>query len=263
MPLRAKAEPPLGKQDLRRRAPRVPAAPRSPKLSYPWLKDKVVEPGDYYATMYDHTGAPMARTFVGVDEDEELIVAHRIPHRRVFIGTVQEQWGLGSNPRVFVEATPVLARKAPKRGHERYYVGKQSVLSLRVRRRPPLPMPTATPGPPVAPPVPVHVPLTPAAEPAPEPTSIDLDDDFGSPLSSLDDTDTAGEGDGQGELGQWITSEPADGGDAQKLTEISGMDCYTPGVGCVRIELTERDIAKAIYNAFTELGLVTVMPTDL
>jgi len=51
---------------------------------------------------------------------------------------------------------------------------------------------------------------------------------------------------------------------AKKLTAISEVDCHNPrfvdpGVG---IELTESDVAKAIYDAFKEAGIPTVMAMD-
>ncbi|KAJ7457270.1 hypothetical protein B0H11DRAFT_2063608 [Mycena galericulata] len=233
------------------------ASPSSPKLRYPSLEQKVIEPAAYYATMYDLTGAPIARTYTGADGDEGVIVAKRLPKRRVFIGVVQEEWGLGTNPQVFMEPVPVLAKKPPTPGHERYYIGRQSVLSLRVRRRPPRPVVAAAT--PVLPTVPLLP--APAAEPDLNVFPMDLDSDsFGSPLSSLDDTDTTGEDVGEGESAHRLTSVDADGGGVQKLTGIHRAGCPDAGPPDV---LTDSDVAKAISCAFNELGISTVMAIDL
>ncbi|KAJ7763167.1 hypothetical protein DFH07DRAFT_399193 [Mycena maculata] len=125
------------------RVPPATAAPPAPKQRFPSLDDMVIEPVTYCATMYDMTGAPIAKTFMGVDGNDRAVVTRRLWPRHEFIGAVPQEWGLGQAPVIFIEPTPILAKKRPKPGEERYYIGDKSVLSLPVLPRPLLPTPTA------------------------------------------------------------------------------------------------------------------------
>ncbi|KAJ7932417.1 hypothetical protein B0H13DRAFT_778881 [Mycena leptocephala] len=218
---------PLTDEQLGSRIPRTPSAVHAQQNPYHVIKQMVIEPTTYYATMYDLTGRRVARTFLGADGNNQVVVTQPVLRRRVFIGEVQDDWELGPDPVVFVEPTPLLGKRKRGFGSGPFYIGEQSVLSLRVRPRParlrlrlcprlillflgrscschPSPFTSATP------------------PPAPVP------DAFASPLTSVADSETiaedtavgesemAGEKDVQGE------SETAGEGDAQAESQPAG-----------------------------------------
>ncbi|KAJ6531381.1 hypothetical protein DFH09DRAFT_1183490 [Mycena vulgaris] len=233
-------------------APRTPRTTRAPRVHQPRdpsLDRMVIEPTTYYATMYDHSGARVADTFIGADGDDEVVVACPVKPPHLFIGAVQEGWKLGPNPHVYVEPTPALSRKPRKEGPKRYYIGKQSVLSLHVRPRPATPAPV-----PIPVPIPAVIPC-----PAPPPNIVtDLDDNFPlSPLSSLSDTEPPDEDDGPGESQYSFSLDAADGVLAQKPPRTNG-GCADFGDGG-GIELTESDVARAISSALMASGIPTIM----
>ncbi|KAJ7035119.1 hypothetical protein C8F04DRAFT_1088984 [Mycena alexandri] len=149
-----------------------------PKQSpYHVLEQQVIEPTTYYATMYDMTGARIARTFLGVDGDNSVVVAQPARGPRVFIGAVAQEWRLGPNPVVHTELAPIRGKRIRGRGSGRFCVGDERMLSLRVRQRAPAPLQLPEPAaadlvPTVADPVPavsipdVTEPSIPAASPA-------------------------------------------------------------------------------------------------
>ncbi|KAJ7474848.1 hypothetical protein FB451DRAFT_1246806 [Mycena latifolia] len=247
------------RSDVEPSTPRTPRMTRGPRVQQrhdPLLDQMVIEPSRYFATIYDHSGARIARTFIGTgaDADDHVVVARRVKPPRVFIGAVQEHWDLGPNPTVYIEPTP---RKPRGRGPTRYFIGKQSVLSLRVRPRP------ATPAP-----VPVPATVT-AANPPPAaiPGDIGMDLAFDaplSPLSSLGDSTTAGEEDGQGESGSCLPVHTADGGVVQKPDGVlaDAREATTPSAEGGGTPLTDSEVAKAISRAYMELGVPTILALE-
>lgn len=127
--------------------------------------------------MYDETGTRIARTFLGADGDNTIVVAQPARGPHVFIGAVAKEWGLGSNPVVHSELTPIRGKRLRGRGSGRFCVGDEKVLRLRVRPRAPDPLPLPEPAadlvPTVADPVPaVEIPdVTEPSIPTPSSTA--------------------------------------------------------------------------------------------
>ncbi|KAF7368725.1 Lid2 complex component snt2 [Mycena venus] len=136
---------PIDETELIPRVPRTPGVARAQHNPYEILDQMVIEPTTFFATLYDLNGEPFARTFLGADGNTDFVVAKPIKRRRVFIGAVQEQWHLGPDPLVSLEPTPKSKRKLE--GKPRYYIGKESVLSIRLRPLPSLPSLSPAPAP--------------------------------------------------------------------------------------------------------------------
>ncbi|KAJ7202133.1 hypothetical protein GGX14DRAFT_463929 [Mycena pura] len=269
----------------RKPAPRVPSyhpSSKRPKVpSYPGLETMAIEPTTYYATMYNFDGIPVAHTYLGADGNDQVVVACPVPNnirRRVFIGAVQESWGLGPKPAVYIDPPrrPERNINKTKRRREKQYIGNKTPLFLPVRSRPPhaaqaselAPIPTlALAGDANALTDNEEVALTPlslapgdetVAESALTPVSGDLDPDSDcSSLSSL-------EPDGQGELLHWLFPDAADGGSVQKRqrSKSCGLSEAAAGKAGSGLALSDNVLADVIYSALKAAGATPIMAIE-
>lgn len=114
---------------------RYPPLETSPKWSpYHVLDNMIIEPETYYATMYDSNGMRIARTFIGANGDTNFVVAKPARRRRVFVGAVPTEWGLGTNPVIYEETVPIKGSHLRGRGSGRFFIGDETILSHRVPR---------------------------------------------------------------------------------------------------------------------------------
>ncbi|KAJ7732649.1 hypothetical protein B0H16DRAFT_1580598 [Mycena metata] len=223
---------------------------------YHVLEQQVIEPTTYYATMYDETGTRIGRTFLGADGDNTIVVAQPARGPRVFIGAVAKEWGLGPNPVVHSELTPIRGKRFRGRGSGRFCVGDERVLRLRVRQRAPDPLPLSEPAadlvPTVADPVPaveipdviepsipapsssasVHVdataPLAAPPSPSPPPVPVAADVEMNSPSDMELDSEMGGDvlndAFSLSPLSSVTNSDEEDNGAAEGESETAGED---------------------------------------
>ncbi|KAJ7821430.1 hypothetical protein B0H14DRAFT_2599194 [Mycena olivaceomarginata] len=185
--------------ELVSRVLRGPGVVRAKHNPYQILDQMIIKPTTFFATLYDLNNEPFAHTFLGVDGNTDFVVARPMKRRRVFIGAVQEHWGLGSSPLLSLEPTPKPTHKPA--GKPRYYIGQESVLSIPLR--PQSSLPSALP--PMEDPV-IPLPTTTTTTPlyAPAPTDMEWfrpllvqplisQAPFASPLTSVANSEIAAE----------------------------------------------------------------------
>ncbi|KAK0227381.1 hypothetical protein EDD85DRAFT_853584 [Armillaria nabsnona] len=106
------------------------ASPLGGRTNIPPLSERKQGPVKYWGTIYSFTGDKIATAYIPVDGSSNTLLVQR---SRVFVGEIQPEWGLGTNPTLRV-VDP--ARKTVENDAQmtrRRFVGQQAPLFMPIR----------------------------------------------------------------------------------------------------------------------------------